>query len=570
FDVRRREAFSMSRATQTEAGPKGESRGPVRRRAATAPGIALVYLLFGLIWIVASSYVGPRLRPDAVTLRNYEIIKGAVFVLLSTGLVFVLARGADRARIRQARRAGRFQSLVDRAPDMVFWLASRDGSEFVYVSPAVEEMFGLSRSEVYDHPAVLWDRLEPEDDVPAPTSPESFLEEGECRAVRPDGGEEWIAAQAYPVREVEEGQDLVAGVFVGITERARALETVRQREHLLRRAQQVGRLGYWTLDRRTGGITWSDEVYRIFGRRPEVFEPTRESFIDCVHPEDRAAQESADRALLQGLAPLDIRHRIIRPDGEVRYVHERASLSDMSTDQVLGTVQDVTSQVRLERELERSRDLVREWAAREVTARERERLEIAREIHDDLGQLLTAIRMRLEREVPEEGDGERHRRNLEIVDAALDSVRALASRLRPPTLDQLGLLGAIEEHARWFDESTGITTRIVSDVEEVPLDAEASVHLFRIVQEALTNVARHADAEHAGVEVRRAKDEMTLTIFDDGVGLAASDGADARGHGVVGMRERAIALGGTLELGANEPEGTRVTVRIPTTERRPT
>lgn len=536
-----------------------------RRRTITAPGLALAYLVFGLVWIAASSYLGPRLEPDTLGLRNYEIIKGSAFVLVSAGLVFLLARGADRARIRQLRRAGRFQSLVDQVPDMVFWLSTRDGSELIYASPAIETMLGVSRAEVYENPGVLWERLEPQGSDPALTA-ESLIEDGEYSIIRPDGAREWISAHSYSVADVDDRTDLVAGVLLDITERKQALEAVRHREYLLKRAQQIGELGHWTLDVRTGEITWSEEVYRIFGRRPDEFEPTREAFIDSIHPEDRAAQESADRALLEGRAPLDSRHRIVRPDGEVRYVHERASLSDVTGDHVLGTVQDVTAQVRLEQELKRSRDRVREWAAWEVTIRERERLEIAREIHDDLGQLLTAVRMRLEREQPDEGSGEGLRRNIEIVDTAIDSVRTLSSRLRPPSLDQLGLIGALEEHVRWFGESTGITTRMVSDVEDVAMDAESSVHLYRIVQECLTNVARHADADHASVEVRQADGGLTVTVLDDGVGLAASGSADAGGHGVVGMRERAIVLGGTLELEEVESGGTRVTVRIPATE----
>ena len=543
----------------------GPQRGSLRkspRQKITARGLALVYLLFGLVWIFVSGYLGPQLEPDEIGLRNYEMIKGSVFVLLSAGLVFVLARMADRARIRQLRRAGRFQTLVDNVPDLVFWLARRDGRELLYVSPAVETMFGVSRTEIYANPKSLWERLEPEDGGSAPSLPGSLIADGEYRIVKDDGRAEWITAQAYAVSDPDEGGRLVAGVLQNVTERKEALQAARERQGLLERAQEIGELGYWTLYRNTGEIDWSDQVYCIFGRRRGEFDPTYENFLACVHPEDRATQEAADRALLDGRAPLDLRNRIVRPDGEVRYVHERAELTDVGEDRVLGTVQDVTSHVRLEEELRESRDLLRSWAAKEVTVRERERLEISREIHDELGQLLTAIRLRLEREPDEPAEGHR-RESIEIVDRAIQSVRDLAGRLRPPMLEQLGLIDALEEHVRWFGENTEVTVEMISDVEDVALDADSSVHLYRIVQEALTNVARHADADRASVEVRREEEALRITIRDDGRGLS---GNAETGHGIVGMRERAMALGGTLNLDRSRDGGTRVTVRIPTRE----
>lgn len=552
--------------------PKEEALRETRPRAVTAPGLALIYLVFGLVWIFASSYVGPRLEPDIVSVRTYEIIKGSAFVVLSAVLVFSLARRGDLDRMRQRRRAGRFQALVDTVPDMVFWLSNADGSELLYVSPAVERILGLPREKLYEDASVFWNRLHPEDEPPPASSEHPLDEDREYRIVRPDGEVDWLHARVYPVRESHGPRDLAVGVLQTITDRKEAFDAVREQEKLLRRAQRIGRLGHWRLELETGELTWSDEVFRIFGLDPAEFEPDHTSFLERVHPDDRAEQEAADRALLAGGASLDLRNRIVRPDGEIRHVHERASVEDVAAGYVLGTVQDVTAQVRLEEELARSRDVIREWAAEEVSIREQERIEIAREIHDELGQLLTALKMQIEQERRQSKDGahERLERTTEIVDDAIRVVRTLAKRLRPPTLDQLGLIGALEEHVEWFQRSSSVETRFVTNVEEIELGTESATHLFRIVQEALTNVARHADADRARVELRKRDDELVLRVSDDGVGPGAGRSSARAGHGVIGMRERAMVLGGTLQLAERDSGGTTVTVRVPTMEARRT
>lgn len=551
---------------------RGDTLREVRPHALTASGLSLIYLVFGLIWIFASSYLGPHLDSDVLSVRNYELIKGSVFVVLSAVLVFALARGVAHDRARQRRRAGRFQALVDEVPDMVFWLSNADGSELMYVSPSIEEILGRPREELYADPSVLWSRLRAGNDGSSETSEHPLEEEREYRIVGPDGKVDWLYARAYPVRESHGPRDLVAGVLQTITDRKEALEAVREREGLLRRAQRIGRLGQWKLDLETGELTWSAEVFRIFGLDPVEFEPDRASFLERLHPDDRAEQEAADRALFAREAPLDLRNRIVRPDGEIRWVHERASVEDVADGYVLGTIQDVTAQVRLEEELARSRDLIRGWAAEEISIRERERIEIAREIHDELGQLLTVLKMQIEQEHREAEDAadERIERTTQIVDDAIRVVRNLAKRLRPPALDQLGLIGALEEHVEWFQRSSSVETRFVANVEAIEIDAESSAHLFRIVQEALTNVVRHADADRARVELRKGEDELVLQVADDGVGSTAGPFSGREGHGVTGMRERAILLGGTLQLAERDSGGTTVTVRVPTTEARRT
>jgi len=347
----------------------------------------------------------------------------------------------------------------------------------------------------------------------------------------------------------------------------RAFERHRRSERATRRAERIGRLGHWELDIATTALTWSDEVYRIFGVDPATFEVTYESFLERVHPDDRDEQLSIDAAARAGEDVLDTEHRIVRPDGEVRVVHERAALveGEGEAGRLVGTVQDVTERRRLEDELERSRDLLRRYAAHLTTRRERERADLARDIHDHLGQLLTAVKLRLDRARDADGEdrSERLDETVELVEESIEEVREIASQLRPAYVDQLGLVGGLEAYARRFEEQTGVSTSLRTDLQAVPLDGEASVHLFRIVQEALTNVARHAGADRTRVVLRREHDALVVRVLDDGRGLRESSVLGMHSHGLLGMHERARLLGGTFELREREGDGAEARVSIP-------
>lgn len=351
----------------------------------------------------------------------------------------------------------------------------------------------------------------------------------------------------------------------------RVLERHRRAERLSRRAERIGRLGHWELRLPDGELSWSEEVYRIFGVDPDEFEVTRQAFLELVHPEDRDRVEVGDETALSGEEALDVEHRIVRPDGEVRVVHERATLVEgegHGERRLVGTVQDVTERKRLERQLERSRDLLRRYAAHLTTAREQERADLAREIHDHLGQLLTAAKLQLDRAMRRDGDAsvEGLRDTRDLVGECIEAVREIAGQLRPAVVDQLGLVDGLAAYADQFEERAGIATTFSSDLDGVPLDGEASIHLFRVVQEALTNVARHAEADRARVELRRDGGGLVVSVRDDGKGLPEGPRGPPRrieSHGLLGMQERARLLGGDFELRDRDGAGAEVRVRVP-------
>ncbi|MHC4960271.1 MAG: sensor histidine kinase, partial [Planctomycetota bacterium] len=195
--------------------------------------------------------------------------------------------------------------------------------------------------------------------------------------------------------------------------------------------------------------------------------------------------------------------------------------------------------------------------------REKERTAIAREIHDEFGQALTGLKMELawlRDHVPDDETRSRAASMTKLVEQTLDSSRRLASDLRPPVLDDLGLEAAIESHVREFATRSGVECDVDLGAGEMDLDPDRDTAVFRILQEALTNVARHADAKHVNVRTARENGTLLLEVADDGAGI----GKDRSGGiGIVGMRERAGALGGELQVKAGSDGGTVVAVRVP-------
>jgi two-component system, NarL family, sensor histidine kinase UhpB len=260
----------------------------------------------------------------------------------------------------------------------------------------------------------------------------------------------------------------------------------------------------------------------------------------------------------------------------------RASLTPLTDPDVAALVLDVNALWdRLEadaRTIREKTDQAERLAAQVIMAQEEERRRVARELHDEAGQALTAVIIGLERglaSMPEvyATDLPVQPRQLisnlrDLAAQTLDEVRKLALELRPSVLDDLGLVAALRQYVRSTEERSGLAAQLTvtgwEDEEAPRLPAEVETALFRIAQEALTNAIRHAHASSAQVRLRRAPDSVTLEVRDDGVGLgAAPQSADGEHLGMFGMHERARLLGGTFVAAPVSPRGTLVQATIP-------
>ena len=233
-------------------------------------------------------------------------------------------------------------------------------------------------------------------------------------------------------------------------------------------------------------------------------------------------------------------------------------------------LRDITERKQVQEQLAQSTTQLRELSAALQTIREEERKHIARELHDDLGQLLATLRVDLallQRQVREPGA----RKLLDGMDGlvmgSITSLRRIASNLRPRALDEGGLYFALESLRQEFVSHYGIACRLHANEEELILDDAYSTAIYRIVQEALTNITRHAQASRVDLSLRRVDDLLDISIQDDGRGIAAQDMDKASSYGLIGMRERVWALHGDISILSDG--GTRIMVRLPLPPRPP-
>ena len=229
---------------------------------------------------------------------------------------------------------------------------------------------------------------------------------------------------------------------------------------------------------------------------------------------------------------------------------------------------DIAERKRVEEELRNSREQFRDLAAHLQSVREEERTQMAREVHDGVGQSLTALKMELSwlgKKMPGGQDSLQEMINSMSghIDETVKMVRHIATELRPGVLDDLGIVAAIEWQLREFKNRSGIACEFDSRVEDLPLSKGQSTAVFRILQETLTNVARHADASRVEVSLEEREEDVVLRLLDDGRGIEETDVRNLKSLGLLGMRERALLFGGEVRIDGKRGKGTTVTVRIP-------
>ncbi|NOY68348.1 MAG: PAS domain-containing protein [Deltaproteobacteria bacterium] len=230
---------------------------------------------------------------------------------------------------------------------------------------------------------------------------------------------------------------------------------------------------------------------------------------------------------------------------------------------------DITDLKRIGDKLEQSRERLRNLSDYIETARERERTRIAREIHDDLGQVLTAVKIDVawikKRLGLDAGAEKKALGIMDLVDNAIRSVQRITSELRPPLLNDIGLGAALEWQVNDFAKRMGIRAEFKKNCDDHGLGEKTSVTLFRICQESLTNIARHSRASGAWVRLSKKKGATVLEIRDNGIGMSHETMTRDDAFGLMGIRERALTAGGTAEIKSTSGKGTRVVVRIPCT-----
>jgi PAS domain S-box-containing protein len=361
---------------------------------------------------------------------------------------------------------------------------------------------------------------------------------------------------------------IIEYVMGGRTPGSRSLHETELRFQQL--AQNIHEV-FWMVDPRAKRLLYvSPGFEQIWGRPCEAVYPDSGSFLETVHKDDRRCAAAGYAHQLDGQLPIEHEYRIQRPDGTICWIRDRGfPICDQNGERyrLVRITEDITERKRVEGELQNSLTQLRSLTARLQSIREEERKTVAREIHDELGQALTSIKLDLSSWVRElaldpKNLPKRPLSILKLVDQTIQTVRRISTELRPGILDDLGLVAAVEWASEEFADRTGTECHLDLP-DEIMVDQDLAIAVFRILQETLTNVARHANASQLNVRMVQEAGSLYLEVRDNGCGVN-EETLSARGSlGILGMRERALLLGGELTIRGVPGYGTSVTVRLP-------
>ena len=378
-------------------------------------------------------------------------------------------------------------------------------------------------------------------------------------------------ANLVPLEKVEllENMAMLIGEAV---HRFNVEHSLRSSESRLSEAQRIAHLGNWELEIATGALWWSDEVYRIFGRKTQEFAATYEAFLSCVHPGDRElVKEAVNRALYKD-QQYDIDHKVVRPDGSECVVHEHAEVvydENHNPVRMIGTVLDVTEQKEAEKRILDNQAQLRALAAQLQLVEEQERRRLARDLHDSIGQILAFSTMTLR--ALQKTSAEQTAQSLEEVskqlDVAIQQARTLSFNLSPSVLYDFGLEVAVEDLVDTFAKERKIRCGFKNCRMPKPLTDEVKILLYRSVRELLINAAKHADASVVKVSLLRSSSDIYIMVEDDGRGLDVTTlnarSRMSKGFGIFSIRERLNHIGGQLKIESAAGKGTKVTLIAP-------
>ena len=317
----------------------------------------------------------------------------------------------------------------------------------------------------------------------------------------------------------------------------------------------------------------------MLGFSPEEWMSEPNFHFHQIHPDDRTAASRAIRSCRKNGMPLHVEYRLISRSGEIMWCRDEAKAVKDDTGRTLfiqGILLDITKSKRAEQALRQSEESLRELAAHLETVKEEERTRIAREIHDELGGLLTGIRANVSVYL---------RRNTSpgkvpdalladatnLIDSAMEAVRRVITDLRPSVLDQLGIWAALEWQTNQVRRGSGLICECVIEANAlaIKLDSQRSTMLFRVVQETLTNIVRHANATRVALHVSYEHGVLTVEVADDGRGIDLSglESPYTKSWGILGMHERVRYFGGELKISGTPRAGTVVVLRLPVEQR---
>lgn len=483
-------------------------------------------------------------------------------------------------RTRSSERI-QFQARILSAVQQGVVAAGKDG-RILYWNAFAEQMFGWSEDEILGRPLATVTTftsiaMRRSLSIPGPGKGWS----GDVLAVRKNG--EWFPTHltCSPTWHVDGSVSGVVFTFIDITDRKKAEEELRNSEEKYSTLVENSPTGIFIY--REGRLEFANlKFFQMVGRPPSDLRAIR--FLDLVHPEDQSAIEKHLQLRLEGsLASRDYECRILTASGTVRWISGRSTIIPFGgANALLGNIQDITEKQRAEQALRDSREALHCLSVRLLTAQEGERQRVAAELHDSIGQSLSAIKFMVEHALVLAGgdtsdDMNGHLQSLRnvvpVIQASVEEVRRISTALRPSILDDLGLLATLAWFTREFQVAyPHLQVEKSVEIEESEVPDPLKINVFRIVQEAMNNAAKHSSATRALIGLQRVPQGLQLVIADNGQGFdpaVPQRGLGLGGFGLASMRERAELFGGLLTITSGEHQGTTIMARWPLPEKDP-
>jgi two-component system sensor histidine kinase UhpB len=505
-----------------------------------------------------------------------ETLAAQVSIALANARLYEEARQelAERKRAEESlRRSEEKFAKAFQASPIIMVISQLSNRRFIEVNETFEKVTGYTREEAIASTTIdqdIWvNPAERERLLPI------FLANGRVRneeqQFRTKSGEVLTCLFSAELIEVD-GEKYGLSVVQNVTEQRQAERALRDSEDRLRLAVAGGGVGLWEWQIATDQLTWNDQLKAIFGLQPEVTGLTLDKFLAAIHPEDMAETERSFRGALENHRGFNREYRIIRPDGTVRWIvaigHGTYDAASQPV-RMVGAALDITERKLSENIIRASHDRLAILSRQLLRVQESERQHLARELHDQIGQTLTAVHLCVQQVRNVCGEAARPRLDecARIVDEAIRRTREVSLNLRPAILDDFGLVPALQWYVDQVRRQTDVEFILDMNLSDCTLPPELSNACFRVVQEAITNVLRHAQARHVWIELRRNDDDIHLSVRDDGVGCNSETVEPARragrSIGLVGMQERVELLGGKFDFRSEPGRGTEIRASIP-------